>query len=109
MLELGILSFGAAVLALMVLAPILRRPVPPRWTNLNLLAELITVAIVAGLAFGLVLTGAGVVDLVEHGIGLVHLAMFGAVVVLLVIAWRWVRGRPAAGPGAGGQLPTGAA
>jgi hypothetical protein len=109
MLELGILLLGAAVLALMVLTPVLRRPVPPRWTTMSLVAELITVGIVAGLALGGILTGVGVIDLMQHGIGLVHLALFIGASVLLAVVWRWVRGRPSAGPGAGGQLPTGAA
>ena len=108
MLELGILLLGAAVLALMILTPLFRRPMPPRWTTMSLVSELVTVGIVAGLALGGILTGVGLIDLVQHGIGLVHLALFAGVIVLLAIAWRWVRGRSAAGPGAGGQLPTAA-
>jgi hypothetical protein len=108
MLELGILLFGVGALALMILTPVFRRPAPPRWTSVSLVSELVTVGIVAGIAVGGILTGAAVIDLVQHGIGVVHLALFGGVIVLLAIVWRWVRGR-AAGPGAGGQLPTGAA
>jgi hypothetical protein len=76
---------------------------------MSLVAELITVGIVAGLALGGILTGVGVIDLMQHGIGLVHLALFIGAIVLLAVVWRWVRGRASAGPGAGGQLPTGAA
>ena len=108
MLELGVLVGGAASLAFMILSPIFRQPVPPRWTQNGFLSELITVALVAGFALGAVLIVAGAIELAQTGISLLHLGLLAGALALLAVAWRWLRSRRGAGPGAG-RLPTGTA
>ena len=101
MLAIGGLLAGAALLAIVVLAPLFRRPEPPRWTRYQLVGELITVGIVSLLALGIGYMGAGVVAAFGAGIDIVQLGLFAASLVAVVVVWRWLNARTApAGPSA---------
>ena len=105
MLALGGLLAGGALLTLVALTPIFRRPAPPRWTTAPLVGELITIAIVSAFALGLGFLGAGAYDAYEHGPGALDVAVLVGLVLLFVLAWRQLRGRkpePVTRPGAAG-------
>jgi hypothetical protein len=108
MLEFGVLVSGATIVALLVLSPIFRQPVPPRWTRSSAIGEAVSVALVAGFALGVTMIVAGIVELVQTGFTLLHLATLAGAVAVLVGAWHWLRVRSLPGPGAG-RLPTGTA
>ncbi len=108
MLELGVLMSGATVLALVVLSPIFRQPVPPRWTQNGFISEFITVAMVAGFAVGITMSVAGMIALMQTGGDATHLGLMAGVIVLLVVSWRLLRARRGAVRN-GGRVPTGTA
>lgn len=99
MLAIGGLLAGAALLAIVILAPLFRRPEPPRWTTYQLVGELITVAIVSLLALGIGSIGAGLVEAFRDGADAVQLGLFAASLAAVVAVWRWLNARTApAGP-----------
>ena len=88
MLALGGLLICAAVLALAALAPIFRRPDPPRWATWSWAEELATLAVVGALAMGVGWLVAGAARAVQSGPELVDLGLLGAVLVVTVLIWR---------------------
>jgi hypothetical protein len=108
MLELGVLVGGATIVALLILSPIFRQPVPPRWTQNGFISEVVTVALVAGFALGVVLIVAGAIELAETGFNFLHLGSMAGAIAVLALAWRWLRQRQGAARGSG-RLPTGTA
>jgi hypothetical protein len=105
MLELGFLVGGATILAFVILYPIFRQPVPPRWTQNGLIAEVVTVALVAGFACGIFLIVAGLIKVAQTGISLLHIGLLAVVLVVLAMAWRRLRSHRVPGQGTG-KLPT---
>lgn len=115
MLAIGGLLAGAALLAIVILAPLFRRPEPPRWTTYQLVGELITVAIVSLLALGIGSIGAGLVEAFRDGADAVQLGLFAASLAAVVAVWRWLNARTAlaasateAASGQGVSRPAGA-
>ena len=88
MLALGGLLICAAVLALAALAPIFRRPDPPRWATWSWAEELATLAVVGALAMGVGWLVAGAARAVQSGPELVDLGLLGAVLLVTVLIWR---------------------
>ena len=93
MLELGGLLTAGSILLVSILGPIFRRANPPRWTNLPLVPELTTVGITGLLAFGLALLALGAIDLVQHGAGVIHLALLVAIVAGVIVLGRRIAAR----------------
>ena len=93
MLEFGGLLIGASILIVAFLVPQFRRPDPPRWTKSSMVGELMSVGIVTVLSLGVAFFVAGVLDVVQHGVSLVHLALLILVVGGVIFFGRWINAR----------------
>ena len=93
MLELGGLLTVGSMMLVSVFTPMFRQPSPPRWTSVALVLDLATVAITGLFAFGLALLTAGMIDLVQHGIGVVHLVLLVGVALGALALGRWILAR----------------
>lgn len=88
MLTLGGLLLAGTLLALGALTLVFRRPAPPRWTTRSGVGELVSVAIVTLLTFGMGYLVAGVIGAYQRGLDLIDLALFIVVIGAAVAAWR---------------------
>lgn len=88
MLALGGLLTCAAVLALLALAVLFRRPNPPRWTTTSLGGELVSVGLVCLFALGLATFVAGAVDAYREGLQPIDLGLLAAVLLATFVIWQ---------------------
>ncbi len=95
MLAIGGLLAGGALLAIVILTSIFRRPAPPRWTTRGLAGELVTVAIVSTLALGIGYVGAGAIQAWQQGVDPVQIGLFAASIAAVIAARRWLKARMA--------------
>lgn len=93
MLAIGGLLAGGALLVIVILTPIFRRPTPPRWVTWPLAGELVTVAIVSVLALGVGCVGVGAIQVWQQGLDLVQIGLFAASIAAVVVARRWLKAR----------------
>ena len=92
---LGVSLLCLAALWFAAILPIYRRPAPPRWANVPLVAELMTVGILSVGVFGLafLVQFALTADLRHLGLvaGLVDVALIVAVLAIAALLWRRLR------------------
>jgi len=95
MLTFAGLLLSGTLLAFGALIRVFRRPAPPRWTTRSGVGELVSVAIVTLLTFGMGYLVAGVIGAYQRGPDLIDLALFVVVLAGAVTVWRhlYVRGR----------------
>lgn len=101
---LGVALLCLAALWFAAILPVYRRPVPPRWATLPLIAELMTVGILSVGVFGLafLVQFALSADLRRLGLadGLLDGVLILAVLALATLLWRRLRARGLHPPGA---------
>lgn len=88
MLMLGGLFVCGALLAFAALTLVFRRPDPPRWTTRSGVGELVTIALVTLLTFGIGYLVAGAVGASQNGVDLVDLGLLIVVLAGSVLVWR---------------------
>ena len=88
MLTIGALLVCSALLAFAALTLIFRRPEPPRWTRRSAVGEIVTIALVTLLTFGVGYLAAGAITAYRDGVGPIDLGFMVVVVVATVVAWR---------------------
>lgn len=88
MLTFGALLVSGALLAFGVLLLVFRRPAPPRWTTRSGVGELVSVAFVTLLTFGMGYLVAGVIGVYQRGPDLIDLSLSVVVLAGAVILWR---------------------
>jgi hypothetical protein len=93
MLATGGLLVAIALLALAAVAPVFRRPDPPRWTTRGWVGELVTLTIVCTLALGLGYLGAGAVAAFETRPDSIDLGLLAGVTLVAIVVWRWLKAR----------------
>jgi hypothetical protein len=93
MLAIGGLLVAIALLALAAVAPVFRRPNPPRWTKRGWIGEVVTLAIVCTLALGLGYLAAGALAAFRTGLDYVDLGLLAAVLFVSVVIWRRLNAR----------------
>jgi hypothetical protein len=96
MLATGGLLVAIALLALAAVAPVFRRPNPPRWTKRGWIGEVVTLAIVCTLALGLGYLAAGILAAFQAGIDYLDLGLLAGVALVAIVIWRWLKARAAA-------------
>jgi hypothetical protein len=99
MLATGGLLVAIALLALAAVAPVFRRPDPPRWTKRGWIGELVTLAIVCTLALGLGYLAAGAAVAFQAGIDFLDLGLLAGVALVAIVIGRWLKARAAAPAG----------
>jgi hypothetical protein len=95
-LAAGGLLAAIALLALAAVAPVFRRPNPPRWTTRGWIGELVTLAIVCTLALGLGYLAAGALAAFQTGPDHVDLGLLVGVALIAVVIWRGLKAHAAA-------------
>jgi hypothetical protein len=93
MLALGGLLVAASIVLLLILTPIFRMADPPPWSTAPLVAESISIGIVSMAACGLAFGGAGVSEMVQHGVDVTRLGLMLAVVVGIGVIGRQIMTR----------------
>lgn len=89
MLAIGVLLLGLAVCSVLILRGVFTGLDAPRWTRLDLVGELVAVAVTALFGFGVMATGIGLIDLARGTGSLLHEAV--PAVLALVIAAAAIR------------------
>jgi hypothetical protein len=97
MLAIGGLLMCIAVLTLATVAPIFRRPDPPRWTTHGWAGELVTLTVVCTLALGVGYLGAGAIDAFQAGPDLLDFGLLAVVLLVSIAIWRRLRARSRSG------------
>ena len=93
MLATGGFLVAIALLALAAVAPVFRRPDPPRWTTRGWIGEVVTLAIVCTLALGLGYLGAGAATAFQAGLDYVDLGLLAGVALVAILVARKLRAR----------------
>ena len=88
MLTIGALLVCGAVLAFAALTLIFRHPEPPRWTKRSGAGEIVTIALVTLLTFGVGYLAAGAIAAYQEGPDPVDLGLLAVVIAATVVAWR---------------------
>ena len=88
MLTVGGSLVCGALLAFAALILVFRRPAPPRWTTWYGVEEVVSLALVSLLTFGIGYLGAGGIDAYEQGIELIDLVLLVVVLVGTAVVWR---------------------
>jgi hypothetical protein len=81
MLALGGLLVAGSIVLLLFLTPIFRMMDPPPWTTAPLVAPGVSIGIVSMASCGLALAGAGVSEMVQHGVDVTRLGLMLALVL----------------------------
>ncbi len=97
---LGVTLLSLAVIWFAAILPVYRRPAPPRWATMPLIAELMTVGILGVGVFGVAFLIEFAVTADLRGFSLVDGALILAVLAIAVVLWRRMRGTPSAPTGA---------
>ena len=100
MLATGGFLVAIALLALAAVAPVFRRPDPPRWTKRGWIGELVTLAIVCTLALGIGYLAAGALAAFQTGPDFSDLGLLAGVALVAIVIWRWLKARAGATAGA---------
>jgi hypothetical protein len=90
---LGSVLTTGALLAVALLMLLFRNPAAPRWTRLELVAELCAVVVTAALGLGIAYLAMTPHQLMTDGVRLIDVAAIAGSLLVLVIVWRALRVR----------------
>jgi hypothetical protein len=93
MLALGGLFVAGSIVLVVILTPIFRAPDRPAWTMAPLVAESVSIGIVSMAALGMAFAGAGVSEMVQHGLDLIRLGVLLLVVLGVGLIGRQIAAR----------------